>query len=94
MKIRTSFAVLVAVALAAGCAQTQRLPQPSKSQYRPVNEPTHGQVRYMQAGAPSIEKVYREAGYKQAYEACGGSYRILNEWEDPYYNYFNYACVN
>jgi hypothetical protein len=78
----------------AGCAQTQRLPKPSDSAYRPVNEPAHGSVKYFQAWAPSAEEMHREAAYEQAYKSCGGSYAILREWEDYYYNYFDYECVN
>lgn len=77
----------------AGCAQTQRLPKPSSSPYAPVNESNHGSVRYFQAYAPAAEQMHREAAYEQAYKACGGSYTIIREWEDYYYNYFDYKCV-
>ena len=93
-KLATAIASGVVALAMAGCAQTQRLPKPSDSPYRPVNESSHGSVKYLQALAPYAEEMHREAAYEQAYNSCGGAYAILREWEDYYYNYFDYRCVN
>ncbi len=72
---RTSVVLLLCSGFAlSGCAQTIRLPKPSSSAYAPVNEPTHGVVKYSEAGLQSIEDAYREMAYKEAYQACTGDY--------------------
>ncbi len=50
-----------------------------ESQYAPMNERNGGQVRYLAAGIPPVQKARREDAYKQMFEKCDGRYRIVSE---------------
>ena len=80
--------------LLSGCASHVRLPEPSDSPYAPVNEPTHGVVRYSEAGLQAIEDSYRDMAYQEAYQACGGAYKIVSEYKDFQWNYIAYECID
>ena len=93
MKTIVAVVAVSSVFLVSGCAQTMRLPEPSDSPYAPVNEPTHGVVKYSEAGLQSIEDAYRNMAYKEAYQACSGDYRIVSEYKDWQWNYIAYECI-
>lgn len=61
-----------------GCA-AQMMQSSGESQYAPVDERPGGQVRYLAAGIPPVQKARRDDAYKQMYEKCDGRYRILSE---------------
>ena len=93
MKKIVAVIAVLSVLLLSGCAQTIRLPEPSDSPYAPVNEPTHGVVKYSEAGLQSIEDAYRNMAYKEAYQACNGDYKIVDEYKDWQWNYIAYKCI-
>jgi hypothetical protein len=61
-----------------GCA-AQMMQSSGESQYAPMNERNGGQVRYLAAGIPPVQRSRREDAYKQMYERCNGRYRIISE---------------
>lgn len=73
--------VLAALALS-GCA-AQMVQSSGESQYAPVNEGSGGQVRYLAAGVPPVQRARREDAYRQMHEKCAGRYRITNESSEP-----------
>lgn len=61
-----------------GCA-AQMVQSSGESEYAPVNEVSGGQVRYLAAGVPPVQRSRREDAYRQMFEKCGGKYRIVSE---------------
>lgn len=53
------------------------------SKYGPRNEAPGGRVQYIGTGLAALVEARREDAYKQMYEACGGSYNISREFDEP-----------
>lgn len=75
--MKTLFLAVMMFALS-GCA-AQMMRTSGESEYAPVNEGNGGQVRYLAAGIPPVQRARREDAYRQMYEQCQGRYRILSE---------------
>jgi len=62
------------------------------SQYGPVNQ-SRGTVEYLNAGASGIIASRRNSAYRQMFEACGGKYKIINEYPNKDNWYIDFECV-
>lgn len=70
--------VVVAALVLSGCA-AQMMQSSGESAYAPIDERSGGQVRYLAAGIPPVQKSRREDAYRQMHEKCDGRYRIVSE---------------
>jgi hypothetical protein len=63
-----------------GCAATH-VTKPVKPKYAPDNYKPVGVIKYLNQGADFVIKERRESAFKDMYDACKGSYKIISESE-------------
>ena len=74
--------LLLLLALVVSCSATMLVApgRQSGSQYAPVNEAVRpGMIKYLNQGADEVIRRRREDAYRQMYDACRGSYKIVSE---------------
>lgn len=72
---------MVLVVSMSGCA-ARMVETHGASKYGPKNEAPGGRVQYISTGLAALVEARREDAYKQMFDACGGSYNIVREFDE------------